>query len=123
MKLFSMMNSSLYNDHDFTDELVKSAFDSLLSMEIKLVESSQALVTLHNGLIFCQRSLRSVVSCSDFFVFLFFLTKRFLWFQKLRCPISNANFLAFCVTCQFCLEWHENPFLLNFFFDGHILFF
>ena len=67
------MNSSLYNDHDFTDELVKSAFDSLLSMESKLVESSQALVTLHNGLILCQRSLRSGVSCSDFFVFLFFL--------------------------------------------------
>ena len=72
VKLFSMMNNSLYNDHDFTNELVKSAFDSLMSMESKLVESSQSLVTLHNGLIFCQRSLRSGVICSDFFFCFFY---------------------------------------------------
>ena len=80
-----MMNSSLYNDQDFTDGLVKSAFDSLLSMESKLVESSQALVTLHNGLLFCQRSLRGGVSCmicSDFFVFCFFLLSVFFGFKN-----------------------------------------
>ena len=77
-----MMNSSLYNDHDFTDELVKSAFDSLFSVKSKLVESSQALVTLHNGLIFCQRSLRNGVSCSDFFVFCFLILSVFFGFKN-----------------------------------------
>ena len=76
------MNSSLYNDHDFTDKLVKSAFDSLLSMESKLVETSQALVTLHNGLIFCHRSLRSGVSCCDFFFFVFLLLRVFFSFKN-----------------------------------------
>ena len=50
--------------YDLEESIIKKAMEFLMSMECKLVESSKALVILHNGLVFCYRNIQSEVGTS-----------------------------------------------------------